>query len=1849
MELSEYELEMLRKDGEFILYRGERRCQTGAGAPFILAVTPASERPALACLRRMEHEYSLRTKLEPAWAASPLALTRHDGRTILVLKDPGGEPLDQVLKRDKGQPLDLNRCLRIAIGLATALGQVHRRGLIHKDIKPVNVFVDDGDNVWLTGFGIACQLPRECQVPVPPEIISGTLACMAPEQTGRMNRSIDARSDLYSLGVTLYQMLTGAPPFAAADPMEWVHCHIARQPTPPQNCASVPGLLSTLTLKLLAKNAEERYQTASGLEADLRQCLTEWDSHGRINPFPLGAHDLSDRLLIPEKLYGREREIDTLLAAFDQVVTNGTPELVLVSGCSGVGKSSVVNELHKVLVPPRGLFASGKFDQYKRDIPYATVAQAFQSLVLPLLGRSEAELGQWRDALSEALGPNGQLMVNLVPELELVIGKQPLVADLPPQDAQNRFQMVFRRFLGVFARKEHPLALFLDDLQWLDSATLGLLEHLLTHPEVRHLLLVGAYRDNEVGPSHLLMRTLEAIRKKKARVHEVVLAPLGLDHIGRLVVDALHCEPECARPLAQLVHEKTGGNPFFAIQFFTALAEEGLLAFDPVAPVWQWDIDRIRARNYTDNVVDLMAAKLKRFAPSTQEALKQFACLGNVVDITTLTLVLHETEEAIAAALRESVHAGLVLQHDHAYKFLHDRIQQAAYSLIPEDLRGNAHLRIGRLLLAHTPSQKREEAIFEIVNQLNRGAALITSQEEREQLAKLNLLAGKRAKASTAYASALKYLIAGVALVSEDCWEHRRELIFPLELHRAECEFLSGELVAAADRLTMLASRAANAVEQAVVACLRVDVYTTLNQSNHAVAVCLDYLRKMGVEWSPHPTAEEARREYERIWSKLGSRGIEELMELPLMSDPASLATLDVLTKVVPPALYTDANLVSLASCRAVNLSLESGNSDGSCVAYVWLGTIAGPHFDNYQAGFRFGRLGYELVEQRGLKRFQARTYMCFGCHVMPWAKHIQDGRDLLRRAFEAANKIGDLTVAAYSCDALNTNLLASGDPLAEVQREAENGLEFAQKAQFGIVVDIITAQLGLIRTLRGLTAKFGSFDGGRFEEVGFERHLASDPVLALPECWYWIRKVQARFLAEDYASAVDASLRAQQLLWTSPSLFETAEYHFYGALSHAASWDDALPGQKQQHFEALAAHHRQLEIWAANCPENFENRAALVGAEIARIEGREFEAERMYEKAIKSARANSFVHNEAVANELAARFYAARDFERIAHLYLQEARYCYLRWGADGKVRQLDKLHPRLREGEPAPGPTSTIGAPIEQLDLATVIRVSQAVSGEIVLEKLIDTLMRTAIEHAGAERGLLILRRGDALRIEAEATTSGDAVLVQLRDQAVTAAMLPQSVFHYVMHTHESVILDDAKVQSSFSSDPYVREQHARSILCLPLLNQGKLAGMLYLENKLSPHVFAPARIAVLKLLASQAAMSLEKTHLYRDLAEREAKIRRLVDANIIGIFIWDFDGRILEANDAFLSMLGYEREDLLAGRLRWTELTPPNWRDRDAEVVREHKMTGLARPFEKEYFRKDGSRVPVLIGAATFEEGGSQGVGFVLELSERKRAEEALRTSHAALAHVSRLTTMGELTASIAHEVNQPLAAVVNNANACISLLPKDTPGLEEVREALAEIIDDANRASDVIARVRLLAKRTPVEKSLLNLSDVVQDVLGLARYESAARNVTIRTDLSKDLPSASGDRVQLQQVLLNLVINGMDAMNQVEEAKRVLTVCGRRVTHDGKLEVRLSVSDSGVGFKPEEMGRLFEAFHTTKPQGMGMGLAISRSIIEAHEGRLWAEPNQGPGATFLFSLPAALERLGKGGPVADNATS
>ena len=1292
-------------------------------------------------------------------------------------------------------------------------------------------------------------------------------------------------------------------------------------------------------------------------------------------------------------------------------------------------------------------------------------------------------------------------------------------------------------------------------------------------------------------------------------------------------------------------------------------------------------------------------------------------------------------------------------------------------------MRAEAHLRIGRLLAAHTPPERLEEGIFEIVNQLNRGAALITSAEEQEQVAELNLIAGRRAKQSTAYDSALTYLAAGRALLPEDCWERCRTLTFALELHQAECEFLTGALAEADERLAKLARREVDLRDLAVLARLQVELFTTLGWTYRAIEVCLDYLRHVGIEWSAHPTKEEVLQEYESLWNQIGRRSVEDLVDLPLMIDPERRATMDVLTAVASTALFTDENLPCLVICRMANLSLEHGNSDGSCYAYAWLGVLLGPYFGEYRAAFRFGKLGLDLMEQRGLRRFEGRVYLIFGHRVIPWTQPIRAGRPFVRRAFDSAKKFGDLTFAAFSCDNLITSLLATGDLLSDVEREAEAGLGFERLARFGMATDLSTPQLRIIRTLRGLTPEFGSFNDADFDESRFERYLEEDPRLATAACRYWNRKLQARFFAGAYASAIAAAANAERLLWTSPYFFELAEHHLYAALTRSALCDAAPAAERTKHLEALDAHHRQLQEWAENCPENFANRAALVAAEIARIEGRTLDAEHLYEEAIRSAQANGFVHIEALANELAARFYAARGFEKIAHVYLRNARYGYLRWGTDGKVRQLDQLYPHLREDEPIFGPTRTIGVPVEHLDLATVIKVSQAVSGEIVLDKLIEALMRTAIEQAGAARGLLILSRGPENRIAAEATTVGDTVLVELRDEPLAPAALPESVLHYVVRTGESVILDDASGKNSFAGDQYFTQHHARSILCLPLMNEAKLTGQLYLENNLAPRVFTPNRIAVLKVLASQAAISLENARLHTELVNEnrdrkqaedelrasEERWRGLFESVPIGVALLTPDGRYLTVNQAFQKMLGYSEAEL-RGRSP-IELTHED--DRAVtEAFRATRTAGDARTVrrEKRYRRKDGSVIWVDVSSFLLPvaQGSALDARFAVDISERKQAEENLRQSEAfliqaqqisqtgswywnvktrevrwsaehfrlfghdpattqpsyavfvapihpedrpsveqtiatavaekgqfqleyrivlpdatvkhllsighpgmteagdleyagtvmditerkraeaearqserryrelqmELARANRIATMGQLSASITHEINQPIAAVITNANAGLRWLGARRLNRGEVRQALNRIVRDGNRAGEVIDRVRALVRKAPPRRECLDINEAVREVIALTQVEVQRNGVSLQTQLAHGLPLVTADRVQLQQVMTNLIVNAVEAIRGISDRPRELAIISGE---GGADDVFIEVQDTGPGLDPANLDRLFQSFYTTKPDGMGMGLAISRSIVEAHGGRLSAAPNQPHGAVFRVTLP------------------
>jgi C4-dicarboxylate-specific signal transduction histidine kinase len=965
----------------------------------------------------------------------------------------------------------------------------------------------------------------------------------------------------------------------------------------------------------------------------------------------------------------------------------------------------------------------------------------------------------------------------------------------------------------------------------------------------------------------------------------------------------------------------------------------------------------------------------------------------------------------------------------------------------------------------------------------------------------------------------LNYFDAGSSLLMGDHWTQQYELTFALELNRAECEFLTGRHESAEERLAALTSRAANQVDRAAVTCQKLELYTMQDRPQRAVEVCLEYLRQEeSVEWSSHPTDQYVREEYDRLWRLIGSRSIEDLVDLPVMKELSALATMDVLTRLWSAAFFTDENLAVLVATHMAIRSIQQGNTDASCCGYAWLAIMVGSFFGDYESTRRFGQLSLDLVEQRALSVFAARVYNVVAAGVVPWTQHISAGPQYLQRSLDLAAKAGDVAYSAYSHMHLNSHLLACGEPLDKIEVAVSDGLNFVRKARFGLIVAQHTTHLQLTRTLRGLTREFGLFNDESFDEGAFEQRLAKNPNLNYAACWYWIRKMQARVWANDPKAALAAASEARELLWTSRVVVEHAEYHFYGALARAACCSEVPTEMVALHLAALAAHHHQLEKWAAVCSENFADRSALIAAELARLESREIDAERLYERAIRLAHDQGFVQNEGLALELASRFYPARGFEVIAEAYLRAARRCYFRWGALGKVKQIDQLHPRLHEEMPRDALTSTITAPADQLDLATVLSVSQAISGEMVLEKLIDLLMRTALEHAGAERGLMLFCGALEHRIVAEATIRGDTFVVRRQDDIADQAMLPESVVQYVAHTHEYVILDDALAHNQFSSDAYIAEHRARSILCLPLLNQGKLIAVLYLENNLSPHVFTSARLDVLKLLASQAAISLENAHLYRNLEEREKEARE----------------------------------------------------------------------------------------------------------SQRRNSEMQME-----LAHANRVATVGQLSASITHEVSQPIAGAATNVGAALRWLGHQPPNVERALRALNGAADSTERAREILAGIRALVSKAPKQKEPFEINEAIHEVIMLAQAEIRKNGISVVTELGEGLPRLTGNRIQLQQVMLNLINNAVQAMSAAGVEPRELFIFTSKTDRDG---IVVAVRDSGPGLDPESPERVFDAFYTTKPDGLGMGLSICRSIIEAHGGRLWASANTPRGAAFQFTVPA-----------------
>ncbi|HYC43073.1 MAG TPA: EAL domain-containing protein [Noviherbaspirillum sp.] len=1510
-----------------ILCRGQR---TADGCAVLMHLAP--EHYGSRHVDWLRNALAIGKEVDSPFVTRPISLDTCDGRPALVLEVPPGEPLSALL----GKPIEPQRFITIASAIAEAVGQLHCCGIMHKALEPGCIFVDEEDRaVRLTGLGLAEALPGQQQnaaldagVPQP---------TMAPEQTGRMNRLPDRRTDLYALGIIYYQMLTGRLPFDAADAMGWVYCHIARMPAPPADMhLLLPPMLSAIVMKLLAKEPEERYQSAEGLLHDLQECGRQWRTRGAIDAFTLAQHDVPSHFQVPQKLYGRDREIGLLRQAFERVVGEGRSELVLVTGYSGIGKSSLVNELYKPIAREQALFVSGKFDQYKRDIPYSTIVQAFASLVLELLAQSEERIGLWRRRLQDALGVNGQLIVDVIPPVELIIGRQQPVPALAATEARNRFSIVFRQFIGVFARQEHPLVLFLDDLQWADPASLALLESLLLHPDIRYFMPVCAYRGSEVGASHPFLMSLDALRGGRARVTEIVLDALPDTAISMLLADALHRDEQDTLPLARLIREKTAGNPFFANQFLVALHEQHLIAFDRSLSAWTWDMPRIEAHGFTDNVAEFMIGKLMRMSQGAQQALQHFACLGTRAEGKLLAVALECDAQDLPAVLSEPLRAGLVLRVGDDYKFLHDRVQETAYSMIDADDRAAIHLRIGRACVSAFTPEQVEEQVFDVVNQFNQWPDVLDDPGERELLCRLNQRAGKKAKSAIAYAAARTYLRYAVVLLPGDIWSTDANRAFDLHFELAECEYLAGDSERAEELFGLILQRAVSPLDRARVYGLRMSLCQTAGRFDEAVRAGSEGLQLFGISLPSSDADIAAQEDKERadIEAALAGRAPAELFDLPRATDAAAKATIALLVEMLPCTFVARNRLYPLLIYKAVGFSLEYGNTPNSCLAYSGYGMILASRFGDLGSGYAFSDVALRLNEKFQDVRMRGALIFLHGNYLNFWHKPFADNIALMEEGFRACIEVGDLVWAGYSSYRTPWQMIEKGESLEAVSKALQKYAAFAQQSHNDAAWRAVRLEQQFVASMMGATSEQAGFSDDSFDEAEclqtFEKTRFRSGT-----AFYHVMKLIASYLYRRYGDALDASRLAMDMQDVMISMPIEATSTFYQALTYTALYTQVDADRRIALSDTLKEHQKRLHQWAKNCPQNFLHRCAMVAAEIARIEGRDLDAMQRYEQAIRLAAQHGFIQDEALANELAAHFYRTRGSGRSADAYLRHAHASYARWGAAGKVRQLESLYPQLQGGETSVTDDSLPRGTL-QLDALAVIKASQALSGEIAFDRLLSRLLQVVIEQAGAQRGYVILQHGGELAIEAEAVLDEHGVVQARRLNSIrlaSATLLPVTLVQYVWRTRQKVLLESASADARFASDPYIASNQLKSVLCQPIFRQAELVGLLYLENNLLAGAFSADALGVLELLSSQAAISLENARLYTDLEEEnaerrrierelqlsEAHYRRLFETAKDGILLLHSDsGVVTDVNTCLLHMLGYRYDEFVGRRI-------------------------------------------------------------------------------------------------------------------------------------------------------------------------------------------------------------------------------------------------------------------------------------------------------------------------------------------
>lgn len=1469
---------IIERIGETLNSRVFRAHKEGGPDTVIIKVLKV-EHPTPEEIARFKHEAELIRGISLDGVVRILDVIDSGSTVAMILEDFGGVTLKDLIA--DGFPME--RFLELAIRLAEILGNLHQHNISHRDIKPLNIIMNwKKDIIKITDFGIASEITRAKEEIYNPEVIEGSLVYMSPEQTGRMNCAVDYRTDLYSLGITFYEMLTGQLPFSAQDSIEIIHAHIAKMPARPEKInPDIPIPVADIIMKLMSKAAADRYQNCFGLAADLQKCLNQLRATGSITPFELGRDDISLKFIIPQILVGREKELEVLDAAFERV-SHGGVEIFLVTGEPGIGKSALVNEIHKPIVGKRGYFIAGKYDQFRRYVPYSSIIQAFQGLARQLLSESEERIQEWKGRLLLALGPNGRIITDVIPEIELIIGKQPDIPELGPEQTQNRFNLFFKNFVRTFTDQTHPLVLFLDDLQWADNASLGLIQTITMDHDMRFLLFIGAYRDNEVAAYHPLMLALETMRKTGLNINTITLGALNPDDVNKFIAYFLRCETDVSRPLARIIHDKTKGNPFFINQFLKNLYEGRHIVLEP-GRGWAWKMSKIMELQVTDNVVNFMADRLRDLPTNPLKLLQLCACIGNRFDALTLATITSQSIDEILSTLDTLIQDGLINRTGDLYRFHHDRIHEAAYSLLSPAEREQTHYRIGTLDLKQTPSEQLYNRIFYIVDQLNQGRRLLSSPAEKRNLADLNLKAGVKAKESTAYGAAVSYLSVGIELLGQDTWQTDYRLTYDLYKELMECAYLNRDFDQAERLFEIIIAHAASKIDTAKAYNTMVVLYTNLRSPKEAIELGLKALKLFGINFSINASKRQVVIPLFKALRNIKRLSLEKILDLPLAQDEEILAVHELMINIATPAFYVNPNLLAAITLRAVNDTFQYGHQPHSAVIFAGLATIVQTALGDYELGYRIGEMALKLNERLGNLKVAGPIHHVFAFFIQHWKKHISFDLAVYPKVYEYSMNAGNFIYAGHSITAGAETRLRISQHVDDVLDDVKKYEGFMNTLHDPLITKQYYQLIRHIMAMKGLTEDRYDLSGDGFDlSATIERHKKEGNLFGL--CFALFPRVLLHSRHGKYEEALAASIELDKYIYALTGTLLVADHYFHYSTTMTALLKQGEKVRKGK-FEALIRRNqRKMKKWAQLCPENFKHKYDLVQAEFEDIKGHPHEALGLYHAAIDGAQRNQFRQDEAMACERLALHYLARGFRGEAGFYMQRSYEIFRSWGATAKEKDLlekytDLLHhARTIQPVESAGNTSTMETTSRLLDLDTVMQVSQVISSEIMLDRLLQKTMHMSLTNAGAQRGYLMLESDGKLTVEAsEDADSGENRVLQ-SIPLEECQNLSQAIVNYVLRSGKNLILGNAMRDGPYTNDPHVVRDRCKSILCTPILNKGKLTGILYMENNLTADAFTPKRLEILRIIASQAAISLENAKLF-DLATTDGLTKLFV----------------------------------------------------------------------------------------------------------------------------------------------------------------------------------------------------------------------------------------------------------------------------------------------------------------------------------------------------------------------------------